>query len=103
MGHDCEYARSRNGIERCCVLLQGRVFRRPRLVGLRKLVQKHFPDGLPAQTSLLGKLAARDAFLEHFPANHRPLSNVVIHGKPPQSRIGNAASGFAECSPNVRW
>src|ERR1700722_10462660 len=94
MGHDCKYARSRNGIERCCVLPQGRVFRRSHLVGLRKLVQKHFPDGVPAQTSLPGKLAARDAFLEHLSADHRPLSNVVIHWKPHRSRIGNAASGF---------
>src|ERR1700729_9520 len=92
LGDDCEYARSRNGIERCCVLPQGRVFRRSRLVGLRKLVQKHFPDGLPAQTSLPGKLAARDAFFEHLSADHRPLSNVVIHWKPRQSRTGNATS-----------
>jgi hypothetical protein len=71
---------------------QGRVFRRSRLVGLRKLVQKHFPDGFPAQTSLPCKLAARDAFLEHLLADHRPLSNVVIHWKPRQSRLRNAAS-----------
>jgi hypothetical protein len=103
MGYDCKYARSGNVIERCCVLLQGRVFRRSRLVGLRKLVQKHFPDGLPAQTSLPGKLAARDAFLEHLSADHRPLSNIVVHWKPHWSGIGNAASGFAERSPNVRW
>jgi hypothetical protein len=62
-------------------------------------VQKHFPDGLPAQTTLPGKLAARDAFLEHFPANHRPLSNVVIHGKPRQSGIENAPSR-RDRSPN---
>src|SRR3984885_12910353 len=92
MGHDCKYARSRNGIERCCVLPQGRVFTRSRLVGLRKLMQKHFPDGVPAQTSLSGKLAARDAFLEHLSADHRPLSNVVIHWKPRQFRTGNATS-----------
>src|ERR1700733_8396182 len=88
MGGGCEYARSRNGIERCCVLPQGWVFRRSQLVGLRKLVQKHFPDGVPAQTSLPGKLAARDAFLEHLSADHRPLSNVVIHCEPRQSRTG---------------
>jgi hypothetical protein len=90
IGDDCEYARSRNSLERCCVLPQGWVFRRSRLVGLRKLVQKHFPDGIPAQTSLLGKLAARDPFLEHLSADHRPLSNVVIHGNLPLSPFGNA-------------
>src|ERR1700733_15390589 len=99
VGNNCEYARSRNGIERCCVLPQGRVFRRPRLVGLRKLVQKHFPDGIPAQTSLLGHLSAGVAVIKHFPANHRPLSDVVIHGKPRQSRIENAASR-RDRSPN---
>src|ERR1700723_3239673 len=86
MGDDYEYARSRNGIERCCVLPQGGVFRRSRLEGLRKLVQKHFPDGIPAQTSLPRKLATRDAFLEHLSADHRPLSNVVIHWKLHQFR-----------------
>jgi hypothetical protein len=101
MGDNCEDARSRNGVERCCVLPQGRVFRRPRLVGLRQLVQKHFPDGIPAQASLLGHLSAGVAFIEHFPANHRPLSNVVIHGKPRQSRIENAASR-RDRSPNPR-
>src|ERR1700722_2845780 len=81
-GDNCEYARSLNGIERCRVLPQGRVSRSSRLVGLRKLVQKHFPDGIPAQTSLPRKLATRDAFLDHFPSDHHPLSNVVIHWKP---------------------
>lgn len=99
MGDNREYARTRNGIERCCVLPQGRVFRCPRLVGLRKLVLKHFPDGIPAQTSLFGHLSPGVAFIEHFPANHRPLSNVVIHGKPRQSRIENAASR-RDRSPN---
>ena len=104
MGRDCKYARSRNGIERCCVLPRKAGCLGVRgYVGLRKLVQKHFPDGVPAQTRLPGKLAARDAFLERLSADHRPLSNVVIHWKPHRFRIGNAASGFAECSPNVRW
>jgi hypothetical protein len=30
-------------------------------------------------------LSAGVTFIEHFLANHRPLSNVVIHGNPPLS------------------
>jgi hypothetical protein len=29
------------------------------------------------------KKVVADAIIEHFLANHRPLSNVVIHGNPP--------------------
>jgi hypothetical protein len=46
-------------------------------------VQQHFPNGIPAQTGLLGNLSAGVSFIEHFLANHRLLSNVVIHGNPP--------------------